>query len=91
MDAMDTQNPTYSDDELTAALAEHLASFDRDDSYRVERVLKRSDVETTELVCFEGSGGGSLGPCLRPSVPDGVLSTCPGLLIAAVRATSLTW
>lgn len=68
MDAMDTQNPTYSDDELTAALAEHLASFDRDDSYRVERVLKRSDVEATELVCFEGSGGGSLGPFVRKCI-----------------------
>lgn len=68
MDAMDTQNPTYSDDELTAALAEHLASFDRDDSYRVERVLKRSDVETTELVCFDGSGGGSLGPFVRKRI-----------------------
>lgn len=68
MDAMDTQGPTYSDDELTAALAEHLASFDRDDSYRVERVLKRSDVETTELVCFEGSGGGSLGPFVRKRI-----------------------
>lgn len=68
MDAMDTQNPTYSDGELTAALAEHLASLDRDDSYRVERVLKRSDVETTELVCFEGSGGGSLGPFVRKRI-----------------------
>ena len=68
MDAMDTQNPTYSDDELTAALAEHLASFDRDDSYRVERVLKRSDVEATELVCFDGSGGGSLGPFVRKRI-----------------------
>ena len=47
MEAMDTQTPTYSNDELTAALAEHLASLDRDDSYRVERVLKRSSVETT--------------------------------------------
>lgn len=65
---MDTQNPTYSDDELTAALAEHLASFDRDDSYRVERVLKRSSVETTELVYFEGTGGGSLGPFVRKRI-----------------------
>ena len=68
MSFMDTQGPTYSDDELTAALAEHLASFDRDDSYRVERVLKRSDFETTELVCFEGSGGGSLGPFVRKRI-----------------------
>lgn len=65
---MDTQSPTYSDDELTAALAQHLASLDRDDSYRVERVLKCSDVETTELVYFEGSGGGSLGPFVRKRI-----------------------
>lgn len=68
MDAMDTQSPTYSDDELTASLAEHLASLDRSDSYRVERVLKCSDVETTELVYFEGSGGGSLGPFVRKRI-----------------------
>lgn len=68
MDAMDTQDPTYSDDELTAALAEHLASLDRNDSYRVDRVLKRSPVETTELVYFEGSGGGSLGPFVRKRI-----------------------
>ena len=68
MDAMDTQSSTYSDDELAAALAEHLASLDRDDSYRVERVLKCSDVETTELVYFEGSGGGSLGPFVRKRI-----------------------
>ena len=68
MDAMDTQNPTYSDDELTAALAGHLASIERDDSYRVERVLKRSEIETTELVYFEGSGGGSLGPFVRKRI-----------------------
>lgn len=68
MEAMDTQTPTYSDDELTTALAEHLASLDRDDSYRVERVLKRSSVETTELVYFEGTGGGSLGPFVRKRI-----------------------
>ena len=66
--AMDTQTPTYSDDELTAALAERLASLDRDDSYRVECVLKRSSVETTELVYFEGTGGGSLGPFVRKRI-----------------------
>lgn len=68
MEAMDTQSTTYSDDELAAALAEHLASLDRDDSYRVGRVLKCSDVETTELVYFEGSGGGSLGPFVRKRI-----------------------
>ena len=68
MDAMDNQSPTYSDDELTASLVEHLASLDRDNSYRVERVLEFSDVETTELVYFEGSGGGSLGPFVRKRI-----------------------
>lgn len=68
MDTMDNQSSTYSDDGLTAALAEHLASLDRDDSYRVDRVLKRSEVETTELVYFEGSGGGSLGPFVRKRI-----------------------
>lgn len=68
MEAMDTQTTTYSDDELTATLAEHLASLGRDDSYRVERVLKRSSVETTELVYFEGTGGGSLGPFVRKRI-----------------------
>lgn len=67
-EAMDTQRPTYSDDELTASLVEHLASLDREDSYRVERVLKLSDVETTERVYFEGSGGGSLGPFVRKRI-----------------------
>lgn len=55
-------------DELTASLVEHLASLDRGNSYRVERVLKFSDVETTELVYFEGSGGGSLGPFVRKRI-----------------------
>ena len=87
MDAMDTQDPTYSDDELAAALAEHLASLDRDDSYRVERVLKRSDVETTELVYFEGSGGGSLGPFVRKRIDASVqIGGAYERLFAAQRA-----
>lgn len=34
----------------------------------MERVLKRSTVETTELVYFEGTGGGSLGPFVRKRI-----------------------
>lgn len=68
MDAMDTQDLTYADDELAVALAGHLSSLARDDSYRVDRVLKCSPVETTELVYFEGSGGGSLGPFVRKRI-----------------------
>lgn len=87
MDAMDTQSPTYSDDELTASLVEHLASLDRDDSYRVERVLKLSDVETTELVYFEGSGGGSLGPFVRKRIDASVqIGGAYERLFAAQRA-----
>ena len=87
MDAMDTQSPTYSDDELTALLFEHLASLDRDDSYRVERVLKLSDVETTELVYFEGSGGGSLGPFVRKRIDASVqIGGAYERLFAAQRA-----
>ena len=87
MDAMDTQSPTYSDDELAAALAEHLASLERDDSYRVDRVLKCSDVETTELVYFEGSGGGSLGPFVRKRIDASVqIGGAYERLFAAQRA-----
>lgn len=84
---MDTQSPTYSDDELTASLVEHLALLDRDDSYRVERVLKLSDVETTELVYFEGSGGGSLGPFVRKRIDASVqIGGAYERLFAAQRA-----
>ena len=87
MNTMDTQSPTYSDDKLTVALAEHLASLDRDDSYRVERVLKLSDVETTELVYFEGSGGGSLGPFVRKRIDASVqIGGAYERLFAAQRA-----
>lgn len=74
-------------DELTASLVEYLASLDRDDSYRVERVLKLSDVETTELVYFEGSGGGSLGPFVRKCINASVqIGGAYERLFAAQRA-----
>lgn len=74
-------------DELTASLVEHLASLDRDNSYRVERVLKFSDVETTELVYFEGSGGGSLGPFVRKCINASVqIGGAYERLFAAQRA-----
>lgn len=87
MGAMDTQDPTYADDELMAELAEHLSSLARDDSYRVDRVLKRSPVETTELVYFEGSGGGSLGPFVRKRIDASTqIGGAYGRLFAAQRA-----
>lgn len=87
MGAMDTQDPTYVDDELMTELAEHLSSLARDDSYRVDRVLKRSPVETTELVYFEGSGGGSLGPFVRKRIDASAqIGGAYGRLFAAQRA-----
>ena len=65
MVVMDTDEMT---DDLDAALAEHLAHFDRDASFRVDRVLKASEVETTEVVYFEGASGGSLGPFVRKRI-----------------------
>ena len=42
-----------------------------DSSYRVERVLKESPVERTELVWFRGAGGGELGPFVRKRIREG--------------------
>ena len=49
-------------------LARFMASFDRDGAYRVERVLKESPFETTELVTFSGANGSSLGPFVRKRI-----------------------
>lgn len=45
-----------------------LATADRADSWRVERTLKRSPFETTELVSFVGACGGTLGPFVRKRI-----------------------
>lgn len=63
MDTEGTTSPTFENE-----LDRYLASVERDDSYRVERVLKSSDAETTELVAFEGAAGGSLGPFVRKRI-----------------------
>ena len=84
MVAMDTTDMT---DDLDAALAEHIASFDRGSSYRVERQLKTSEVETTELVYFEGAGGGSLGPFVRKRIDTSAqIGSAYERLFAAQRA-----
>lgn len=57
-------------DDFEAALAQHVAGFDRAESYRVVRELKRSDAEVTELVMFEGSAGGALGPFVRKRIDE---------------------
>ena len=55
---------SFEDGELDA----FLAATDRADSWRVERTLKRSPFETTELVSFVGAGGGTLGPFVRKRI-----------------------
>lgn len=57
-------------DDYESALAQHVAGFDRAKSYRVVHELKRSDAEVTELVMFEGSAGGALGPFVRKRIDE---------------------
>lgn len=55
---------SFEDGELDA----FLEAADRADSWRVERTLKRSPFEMTELVSFVGAGGGTLGPFVRKRI-----------------------
>lgn len=49
-------------------LAEHLASLHRDDSYRVDCVLKETPYERTEKVFFQGNNGSEIGPYIRKRI-----------------------
>ncbi|MDM8245531.1 serine/threonine-protein kinase [Collinsella tanakaei] len=49
-------------------LDEYLLACARADSWRVDRVLKESAFETTEVVYFQGSHGGELGPFVRKRI-----------------------
>lgn len=49
----------------TDELSEYLDSLQREDCYRVERTLKSSDLETTQVVSFVGSNGSTTGPYIR--------------------------
>lgn len=49
-------------------LATYLDALDRDDGYRVERVLKSAPCEVTEVVYFIGVAGGELGPFVRKRI-----------------------
>lgn len=46
-------------------LATHLSNLERDDRYRVDRVLKQSEYETTQVVYFVGDNGAEQGPYIR--------------------------
>lgn len=55
-------------DNLAERLDAFLSTHERADSWRVERVLKKSAFETTELVVFEGARGGAFGPFVRKRI-----------------------
>lgn len=56
------------DPQLDERLDAFLSARERADSWRVERVLKSSAFETTEVVWFDGAAGGSLGPFVRKHI-----------------------
>lgn len=65
---MDTEDRTYDDADLSSELDGFLEAAARSDSWRVERTLKSSPFETTELVRFRGASGGELGPFIRKRI-----------------------
>lgn len=70
-----------------SAVPSPAASNSASDTYRVERTLKESPVERTELVWFRGLGGGELGPFVRKRISaDSGLGAAYRQLWAAERA-----
>lgn len=65
---MDTEDRTHDDADLSSELDGFLEAAARSDSWRVERTLKSSPFETTELVRFRGASGGELGPFIRKRI-----------------------
>lgn len=65
---MDTEDRTHDDADLSSELDGFLEAAARSDSWRVERTLKSSPFETTELVQFRGASGGELGPFIRKRI-----------------------
>lgn len=67
---MDTDTLRHSDGDaaLSSGLDAFLSAVDRAGSWRVERVVKSSPFETTEVVYFVGAGGGELGPFVRKRI-----------------------
>ncbi|AEB06835.1 serine/threonine protein kinase [Coriobacterium glomerans PW2] len=49
-------------------LTDYLASLGRDEAFRVERVLKTTACECTEVVYFRGLNGAEMGPFLRKRI-----------------------
>lgn len=53
-------------------LSNYLSSLDRDSCYRVDVVLKKGRLETTERVFFVGENGSELGPFVRKRLAPGL-------------------
>ncbi len=51
-------------------LSSYLDALQRDDCYRVERTLKATPTETTELVYYRGANEAELGPFVRKRIKD---------------------
>lgn len=100
---MDTTPTDFPNDELHNELAAHLAVLDGEagrapvsstqssaqsaDPYRVERVLKESPTEVTQLAWFRGAAGAELGPFVRKLiVPDSGIGGAYRILFEAQRA-----
>ncbi|MDO4400433.1 MAG: protein kinase [Coriobacteriia bacterium] len=52
----------------TDELSQYLQSIEREDDYRVDCVLKQSDIETTERVFARSADGGEHGPYIRKRI-----------------------
>ena len=67
--------------------AEHLNSLKRDQCYRVDSVLKKSLVETTQRVYFVGANGSEQGPYIRKYIKrDAGLGSAYRRIFEAQRA-----
>ena len=53
-------------------LSTYLRGIDREDPWRVDAVLKRGSLETTERVYFVGKSGAELGPFVRKRLAPGL-------------------
>ena len=58
-----TQNQLGTDE-----LESYLSALAREGDFRVDRVLKESPFETTEIVSFVGAGGSAMGPFVRKRI-----------------------
>lgn len=61
----------HSAPDIASELDAYLGALARDNCLRVERVLKTSQIETTELVLYIGENGAQLGPFIRKRIVRG--------------------